>query len=74
MPEQEKPIAILSLGIGAGILIYGANDDYIAYAWELNGERKNKRKSKVRYNREGNPYFISNNKRYYLNDFLKMNI
>lgn len=74
MPEQEKPIAILSLGIGAGILIYDANDDYIAYAWELNGERKNKRKSKVRYNREGNPYFISNNKRYYLNDFLKMNI
>lgn len=74
MPKQEKPIAILSLGIGAGILIYDADDDYITYAWEVNGERKQMRKSKVRYNSIGNPYFVSYNKRHYLNDFLKTNI
>ena len=50
MAEQEKPITILSFGIGAGILIYDADDDYITYAWEINGERKQIRKSKVRYN------------------------
>lgn len=74
MLEQEKPIAILSFGIGASILIYDADEDYITYAWEFNGEQKHKQKSKVRYNRKGNPYFVSFNKRYYISDFLKVNL
>ena len=74
MSEQKQPIAILSLGIGAGILIYETDYEDVTFAWEINGERKPVQKSKIRYNLKDEPFFITKRRRYYLKNFLRTNM
>lgn len=74
MTKQKEPIAILSFGIGAGILIYDIDDEAVIFTWEIDGKTKPQRRSQIRFSTSGEAYFITNKRRYYLKDFLKTNI
>ena len=57
-------------GIGIIDIIDG---EAIKFAYYHNGEYSSKpRISMVRYNKKGEPFFISHNRRYYLNDFMRI--
>ena len=52
--------------IGIIEIIYGIND----HVKHTNGRKT----SMIKYNSKGEAYFISYNKRYYLNEFIKTNL
>ena len=72
--KNRNPVAVLSLGIGAGILIYEADDEKVTFAWELNGKTEKIRQAGIKHNSKGEPFFMTEKKRYYLKDFLKTNL
>ena len=72
--KNRNPVAVLSLGIGAGILIYEADNEKVTFAWELNGKTEKIRQAGIKYNSKGEPFFMTQKKRHYLKDFLKTNL
>ena len=72
--KNRNPVAVLSLGIGAGILIYEADDEKVTFTWELNGKIEKIRQAGIKYNSKGEPFFMTQKKRHYLKDFLKTNL
>ena len=76
--ENTKTIAYYADSLYSGILIlniiYDIND-YIVFCDEINGKRGKLLKSKIRYTLKNNkPYFIHYKRRYFLDEFLKMNL
>lgn len=73
--ENKKFIATFAESnfSGVGILaIENGIDDVVIACNEINGKRKRATKSKIRYDAHGTAYFIKNNRRYILSDFLKV--
>ncbi len=73
--ENKKFIATFadSAFSGVGILsIENGAEDIVIACNEINGKRGRATKSKIRYDAHGTAYFIKNNRRYILSDFLKV--
>ena len=71
---EKKIIAACQLTNFGGIVVFEfieGIEDKIKFAW-CNGDKFGRTSTaKIRYNAEGEPYFISCKKRYYLNEFIK---
>ena len=74
---NKKVIATCQLtnfgGIAIFEVIYGI-EDKIKFAYH-NGEKFGRiATAKIRYNKEGDPYFISGKQKYYLSEFIKSEV
>ena len=74
--ENKKAIAYYADSAFSGILIldiiYDIND-YIVFCSEINGKRGKLIKSKIRYTiKDNKPYFIHYKRKYFLDEFLKI--
>lgn len=74
--KDYKPLGVLGLNNHDGIaimkIIYDF-DDYVIVCDNYDGEYKNITKNKIRYTKDGKQYFIRDNNRYYLGDFIGLN-
>ena len=74
---NKKVIATCQLTNFGGIALFDFNfgiDGKVKYAW-YNGEKSSRTSTaKIRYNKEGNPYFISGKQKYYLSEFIKSEV
>lgn len=74
-PNDYKPAGVLPLSNFGGIAVMEFEDgiDTYAYVTDNYGDGyKNITKNKVYYNAKGNPYFVRNGRRWYLNQFMRV--
>ena len=74
-PNDYKPAGVLTLCNFGGLAIMEIEhgiDDYVYVCDNYGDGYKNITKNLIRYNAKGNPYFIRNGNRYYLNEFMRV--
>ena len=73
-PKDFKPVGVLALNNFGGLAImeieYGI-DDYVYVTENYGDGYKNITRNKIRYNTNGEQYFIRNGQRWYFKEFMK---
>lgn len=76
-PKKPKFIGVLclsnNLGIGILEIIYDT-EDKVKYQYVVGDNVKRPTTAKIRYNKNGDPYFTSFNRKYYLNEFIRTDL
>lgn len=73
-PNDYKPVGTLCLNNFGGLAIMEIEhgiDDYVVVTDNYGNGYENITRNKIRYNAKGNPYFVRNNRRWYLNQFMR---
>jgi hypothetical protein len=74
--KAKKPIGILCLSNFGGLLVLDLEcgiEDKIITCFDFGSGRKHFGKNKIRYNSNGDAYFVKFGKRYYLNEIMRTN-
>lgn len=72
---KREAIAVMTESMFNGFLIHEIEydfDDYVIFSDYYGNKEGKVRKSKIRYDKEGNSYFISRKRKLYLDNFLKI--
>ena len=68
---MKQAIAVLPMNNHGGLEILEINDEQVVTAYNF-GKQEVAIPSKVRYDKNGDPYFMRNRMRFNINDFMKV--
>jgi hypothetical protein len=74
--KVKEPIGILCLSNFGGLLVLDLEcgiEDKVITCFDFGSGRKHFGKNKIRYNSNGDAYFVKFGKRYYLNEIMRTN-